>query len=168
MVRAEMQKRYGDSYSTDGYIVVTSLDSRMQKAANYALRNGLLEFTRRRGYRGPIQNVELTEQWLATPFGTALLQRETRVVEEPGGALRVLVGGHMLVSPSKASQLEVQSDPTAGATSLRMGAKGPLLAVEGGRSGGLTQLLLDRRGQPGGGHHPFTGQSDGKNDRWWS
>ena len=68
MVRAEMQKRYGDSYSTDGYIVVTSLDSRMQKAANYALRNGLLEFTRRRGYRGPIQNVELTEALLATPY----------------------------------------------------------------------------------------------------
>jgi len=68
MVRSEMLKRYGVGTYTDGYQVVTSLDSRMQKAANYALRNGLLEFTRRRGYKGPIQNVEVTDELRATPF----------------------------------------------------------------------------------------------------
>jgi penicillin-binding protein 1A len=68
MVRADMLNRFGEGAYTDGYQVVTSLDSRMQEAANYALRNGLLEFTRRRGYRGPIQNLELTDELLATPF----------------------------------------------------------------------------------------------------
>ena len=68
MVRTEMKKRYGDAYSIDGYQVVTSLDSRMQEGANYALRNGLLGFTRRRGYHGAHDAVELSDALLATPF----------------------------------------------------------------------------------------------------
>jgi len=55
MVRREMVRRYGEEdYDSAGYSVVTTLDSSQQKAANYAVRNGLLAFTRRRGYRGPI------------------------------------------------------------------------------------------------------------------
>jgi penicillin-binding protein 1A len=68
MVRSEMLKRYGEGTYTDGYQVVTALDSRLQKAANYSLRNGLLEFTRRRGYRGPITSVDLSDEILAKPF----------------------------------------------------------------------------------------------------
>jgi len=67
MVRSEMLNRYGEETYTAGYQVVTSLDSRMQKAANYALRNGLLEFTRRRGYRGPESHVDLGEEILLLP-----------------------------------------------------------------------------------------------------
>jgi penicillin-binding protein 1A len=59
MVRREMLSRYGEDTYTAGFQVVTSLDSRLQKAGNYALRNGLLEFTRRRGYRGPVTTIEL-------------------------------------------------------------------------------------------------------------
>ena len=54
MVRREVERRYGDSYDSAGYSVVTTLDSGLQHSANYAIRNGLLGFTRRRGYRGPI------------------------------------------------------------------------------------------------------------------
>ena len=68
MVRRDMESRYGQSYSTDGYQVVTTLDSRMQRAANYAVRNGLLEFTRRRGYKGPLAQFDITPEILATPF----------------------------------------------------------------------------------------------------
>ncbi len=68
MVRSEMLKRYGEGTYTDGYQVVTSLDSRLQRAANYALRNGLLEFTRRRGYRGPITRIEWTGELAGTAF----------------------------------------------------------------------------------------------------
>ena len=59
MVRRDMLNRYGGDAYTAGYQVVTTLDSRLQRAANYALRNGLLEYTRRRGYRGPETNVGL-------------------------------------------------------------------------------------------------------------
>ena len=62
MVRREMLSRYGEETYTAGFQVVTSLDSRLQKSANYALRNGLLEFTRRRGYRGPIASIELPSE----------------------------------------------------------------------------------------------------------
>jgi len=63
MVRREMLNRYGEeaTYSA-GYQVVTTLDSTMQSSANYAIRNGLLEFARRRGYRGPIAQFDLVER----------------------------------------------------------------------------------------------------------
>ncbi len=67
MVRREMLKRYGEDTYTAGYQVVTTLDTRLQEAANYAVRNGLLEFTRRRGFR-PVANIELSDELLATPF----------------------------------------------------------------------------------------------------
>lgn len=55
MVRREMVRRYGEEdYDSKGFSVVTTIDSKLQRAANYAVRNGLLSFTRRRGYRGPI------------------------------------------------------------------------------------------------------------------
>jgi len=66
MVRREMLSRYGEETYTAGYQVVTSLDARLQNAANYSLRNGLLQFTRRRGYRGPPANFELTPEILAS------------------------------------------------------------------------------------------------------
>ena len=92
MVRSEMLKRYGEGTYTDGYQVVTSLDSRLQKAANYSLRNGLFEFTRRRGYRGAIQNVELTDELLATPFAEWPVElRELLEQYAPGGLSVALV-----------------------------------------------------------------------------
>jgi penicillin-binding protein 1A len=69
MVRREMITRYGEqaTYSA-GYSVITTLDSRLQSAGNYAVKNGLLEFTRRRGYRGPIDSVELEPDVLLLPY----------------------------------------------------------------------------------------------------
>ncbi|MGI9220915.1 MAG: penicillin-binding protein 1A [Woeseiaceae bacterium] len=68
MVRRDMINRYGNAAHTDGYQVVTTLDSELQNAANYALRNGLLEYTRRCGFFGALTNVELSEEQLATPL----------------------------------------------------------------------------------------------------
>ena len=92
MVRSEMLKRYGESTYTDGFQVVTSLDSRLQQAANYSLRNGLLEFTRRRGYYGPIQNVELPDEILAADFIEWPIEiRELLEQYAPGGLSVALV-----------------------------------------------------------------------------
>lgn len=68
MVRSQMLELYGEESYTAGYQVVTTLDSRMQKAANYALRNGLLDFSRRRGYRGPKARIELSADTLSLPL----------------------------------------------------------------------------------------------------
>ena len=92
MVRTEMLKRYGDDTYSAGYRVMTSLDSRLQRAANYALRNGLLEFTRRRGFRGPRTTVEVTAEILALPFDEWPLEiREPLQQYAPGGLSVVLV-----------------------------------------------------------------------------
>lgn len=60
MVRRQMLERYGVGIYNDGYQVFTTLDSRLQQAAQQALENGLLTYDQRHGYRGP-------EQQLADP-----------------------------------------------------------------------------------------------------
>ena len=69
MVRREMVKRYGEEdYDSAGFNVVTTLDSRLQRGATYALRNGLLQFTRRRGYRGPLGSLDVDPSVFIAPF----------------------------------------------------------------------------------------------------
>lgn len=54
MVRTEMVKRYGSDAYTGGYSVHTTINADRQRAANKALRNALLGYDRRHGYRGHI------------------------------------------------------------------------------------------------------------------
>ncbi|MCW9024154.1 MAG: transglycosylase domain-containing protein, partial [Gammaproteobacteria bacterium] len=61
MVRNEMFSRYGQQAYTAGYEVITTIDARLQKAANTALRKDLLAYDRRHGYRGIIKHVELLD-----------------------------------------------------------------------------------------------------------
>ncbi len=58
MVRSEMQSKYGEAIYTAGYKVFTTIDSRLQAAADSALRTGLLQYDRRHGYRGPVARIE--------------------------------------------------------------------------------------------------------------
>jgi penicillin-binding protein 1A len=86
MVRRDMLNRFGTDTYTAGYQVVTTLDSHLQQSANFALRNGLLEYTRRRGYRGAIANVALTEQELLEPLDLWPIEAQ-QVLQQyvPGG-----------------------------------------------------------------------------------
>jgi penicillin-binding protein 1A len=59
IARMEMLARFGESAYTDGYRVITTVDSRLQGAANQALRAGLSSYDRRHGYRGPETTVDL-------------------------------------------------------------------------------------------------------------
>ena len=59
MVRQTMVAQYGDAAYSRGLNVVTTIESGHQKAAYDALRNGLLDYERRHGYRGPEGFVEL-------------------------------------------------------------------------------------------------------------
>jgi len=53
MARAEAVSRFGDEAYTAGYKIVTTIDTRLQTAANAALHDALMEYDRRHGYRGP-------------------------------------------------------------------------------------------------------------------
>ncbi len=61
MVRAELYDRLGEDAYTQGYKVYTTVDSRLQNAANNALRKSLLEYEERHGFRGPEANVDLSQ-----------------------------------------------------------------------------------------------------------
>lgn len=65
MVRVEALDRLGADALTDGYNIRTTLDSRMQDAANQAVRNALIDYDRRHGYRGAEAHVDLAAD--ATP-----------------------------------------------------------------------------------------------------
>ena len=59
MVRNEMVARYGANAYTGGYSVYTTLNTHRQTSANKALRNALLDYDRRHGYRGHLGFVDL-------------------------------------------------------------------------------------------------------------
>ena len=51
-IRQGLHERYGDAIYSDGFEAITTIDPRQQAAAVNALRNGLLSYDRRHGYRG--------------------------------------------------------------------------------------------------------------------
>ena len=83
LVRADVVQRFGDDAYTAGYKVFTTIDTRLQTAANAALRDALLDYERRHGYRGPEARVRLTPQAGPTEWAAALTDRD------PIGGLQV-------------------------------------------------------------------------------
>ncbi|WP_422602709.1 penicillin-binding protein 1A [Pseudomonas sp.] len=67
MVRAEMVGRYGSEAYTEGFNVTTTVPSDLQNAANTAVREGLITYDQRHGYRGPIRRLpDMDKQaWLS-------------------------------------------------------------------------------------------------------
>ena len=61
MARLELRQRFGPTAESSGYKVVTTIDGRLQAAANRAVRIGLIEYDRRHGWRGPAGHVELAK-----------------------------------------------------------------------------------------------------------
>ncbi|CAN5284273.1 penicillin-binding protein 1A [soil metagenome] len=62
MVRAAMQERYGAESETSGFRVFTTVRSDDQVAANKAVRDGLVEYDRRHGWRGAEAQVEIDNE----------------------------------------------------------------------------------------------------------
>ena len=59
MVRQQVVQRFGEGAINAGYKAITTIDGRIQTAANRALRLGLIEYDRRHGYRGVIRKAKL-------------------------------------------------------------------------------------------------------------
>lgn len=63
-VRRWLAGRYGEQVLYEGGLVVkTTLDPELQKMADRGLRKALIEYDRRRGYRGPMGHVSKGEEW---------------------------------------------------------------------------------------------------------
>jgi len=59
MVRLSLYEKYGERIYSDGFQVVTTVDSRLQRAADVALRAAVIEYDRRHGWRGAAGHVSL-------------------------------------------------------------------------------------------------------------
>ena len=96
MVRAEMIRRFGPAAYTAGLKVTTTIDSRLQKAANHAIRETLTAYDERHGFRGPLAHVELPEELLAQsvpadPGPAVEATGEEAAPDTPAAKLRTLL-----------------------------------------------------------------------------
>jgi penicillin-binding protein 1A len=94
MARAELVGRFGDDAVNTGYRVYTTIDGRLQTAANRAVRIGLIDYDRRHGYHGPIKQLALDEHTSASKFDGLLAE-----FPEVGGLKPALV---VSVAPNSA------------------------------------------------------------------
>jgi len=59
MVRSEISRQFGEEAYNKGLRVYTTIDKRLQMAANSSVQYGLLDYDQRHGYRGPEQHINL-------------------------------------------------------------------------------------------------------------
>jgi len=88
MVRSYMREHYGDDAYTAGYSVYTTISMVRQRAANAAVRKGLLDYDRRHGYRGVIRRIERIDE-----LDDEQLASELKNVRPYGGLVPALVTG---------------------------------------------------------------------------
>ena len=67
MARAEIVKQFGDEAYVRGLNVYTTINKRLQQAANDSIWNGLVAYDKRHGYRGVIRHVELDPENTEAP-----------------------------------------------------------------------------------------------------
>ncbi len=89
MTRAAMLERFGAEAYTAGYEAITTIDSRLQRAAVTALRSALLEYDQRHGYRGPLARVALSEKATEKEWAEALEEFAPRAGLEPAVVVKV-------------------------------------------------------------------------------
>jgi penicillin-binding protein 1A len=59
MVRSEISRQFGEEAYNKGLRVYTTIDKKLQMAANNSVQHGLLAYDERHGYRGAEQHIEL-------------------------------------------------------------------------------------------------------------
>lgn len=101
MVRQQMVERFGGDVLTRGYHVTTTIDPKLQAAAQRAVIDGLLVYEHRRGWRGPEQRLEIA----AAP---EQLRAELRKLPVLGGLQPALV----LATAGSGAQLLLASGDT--------------------------------------------------------
>lgn len=69
-VRRELADKFGEDQLYEGGLSVrTTLDSRLQGFAEQALRQGLITYDRRHGWRGPLTNIAVDNGWFGPLLG---------------------------------------------------------------------------------------------------
>jgi len=153
MVRLEILRRFGASAQDAGYKVYTTIDGRLQKAANRALRIGLVEYSRRQGWHGAKNRAELTGtenpealETLLDEYGSVGLLQPSIVISVAEKQARVYVKGSGLANIEwagmswarrRTSELALGPDPKSAGEIL---ARGDVVYVVPGKPDGPVEL----------------------------
>jgi len=153
MVRLEIVRRFGLAAQEAGYKVYTTIDGRLQKAANHALRMGLIDHTRRHGWRGATNKVGLTGsenpdalEMLLDEYGSVGLLQPAIVISVGEKQAQVFIKGQgmaaiewagMAWAKRHTSELALGPDPKTAAEIL---ARGDIVYVVHEKADGPAQL----------------------------
>jgi penicillin-binding protein 1A len=86
MARQEVVRMYGDAALTEGFHVTTTVDSRLQAAADAAARRAMLDYERRHGYRGPVAQLDPS-----VPTDASVIAEVLRPYPDRGGLVAGVV-----------------------------------------------------------------------------
>ena len=89
MVRVKALQLLGSKAYTGGYIVFTTIDSRLQTAANLAIDRGLEAYDQRHGFRGPEAHIDLADRHTTQAWSEVLTSYRPVAGLEPGVVLEV-------------------------------------------------------------------------------
>ena len=82
-VRREMTAKYGEEkMKAGGFVIRSTIDLRLQAFADAALRDGLVAYDRRHGWRGPLANLATRDAWTT---GWRQTLRAAKTPEPPAG-----------------------------------------------------------------------------------
>ena len=146
LIRAELFEQYGDEVYKAGMNVYTSIDGKLQNVANQALRRTLLDYNRRHGYRGPIENINLDEV-IDDPFDEDLV-----VDQQIGGLRKGVVVSINSQAPDEVEVAEIvaessQAESATSATVLISNYEKIELAFKGGVEWARPYLEVDQQGE---------------------
>lgn len=89
MVRQEIISRFGESAYSEGYKVYTTIDGQAQSAATTAVRQGLLDYERRHGYKGAIEKLDWVSNAGPDEWSEALGKFESIANLQPALVIKV-------------------------------------------------------------------------------
>lgn len=119
MARQELVEKFGPSVYTSGFNAYTTIESRLQMFAQKALQEGLLEYDKRHGYRGPAGKLPSSEDkahWsaLLKQYPKTALVLPAAVLEKHPERLQVLLPNSQEVSVPISSWTGFRKSPSKG------------------------------------------------------
>ena len=82
MARLAVESRYGDLAITDGFEVYTTINSEAQALANQALTDGLENYDRNHGYRGPENHMRPSNSDVDVDMWLSILSRTPTIADQ--------------------------------------------------------------------------------------
>ncbi len=100
MARAIAIEKLGRAAYTDGFIIKTTIDADKQRSAQRAVANGLVAYDARHGYRGPEQQLEITDNEMTNKENWLAILKRTRTIQGLVPAVVTAINKPIIEMPS--------------------------------------------------------------------